>query len=228
MADSDSGLLKSNVFQRTTANGALVSDATYNMVLGLVLCWGFLVNWLIVRYVSTQSIMAVPYWVFLIGYFASCFAGVYLFNSSDEPAISFLGYNLVVVPFGLIVNMVVSRYNPSLVLDAIRVTALVTIAMMTAGALFPAFFVQIQYTLFLALLGTILIELVQLLVFHVARTWTDWVVTIIFCGYVGLDWGRANRIPKTIDNAIDSAAAIYMDIINLFLRILSIMGRRRD
>jgi FtsH-binding integral membrane protein len=29
-----------------------------------------------------------------------------------------------------------------------------------------------------------------------------------------------------LDNAIDSAASIYMDIIILFIRILEIMGRR--
>jgi FtsH-binding integral membrane protein len=50
-------------------------------------------------------------------------------------------------------------------------------------------------------------------------------VVAIFCGYIGVDWSRANSIPKTLDNAIDSAAALYMDIINLFVRILSIMGR---
>ena len=59
------------------------------------------------------------------------------------------------------------------------------------------------------------------------REWIDWAVVFIFCGYIGYDWGRANRIPKTVDNAIDSAAALYMDIINLFLRILRILGRRR-
>jgi FtsH-binding integral membrane protein len=56
--------------------------------------------------------------------------------------------------------------------------------------------------------------------------WIDWVVVGIFCGYIGYDWARANAIPKTLDNAVDSAAAIYIDIINLFIRILSIMGRR--
>ena len=44
----------------------------------------------------------------------------------------------------------------------------------------------------------------------------------------GFDWARANAIPKTADNAVDSAASLYMDIINLFLRILMILagGRR--
>ena len=32
----------------------------------------------------------------------------------------------------------------------------------------------------------------------------------------------------TVSRPIDSAAAIYMDIINLFLRILRILGRKRD
>lgn len=52
---------------------------------------------------------------------------------------SFLGYNLVVVPFGLIVNLVVSRYDSALVYEAIRITALVTLGMMLLGTLFPRF-----------------------------------------------------------------------------------------
>jgi FtsH-binding integral membrane protein len=63
--------------------------------------------------------------------------------------------------------------------------------------------------------------------FHRARGWIDWAVAAIFCGYIGYDWGRAMRIPKTVDNAVDSAAAVYMDIVNLFARILRILGRRR-
>ena len=50
---------------------------------------------------------------------------------------------------------------------------------------------------------------------------------MFFLGYIGFDWSRANSIPKTLDNAVDSAASLYMDIINLFLRILRIMGRRQ-
>ena len=55
----------------------------------------------------------------------------------------------------------------------------------------------------------------------------DWIVIILFCGYVGFDWGRANMIPKTVDNAIDSSAALYMDIINIFIRVLSILGEKK-
>lgn len=218
---------KSDVFNRTRAKGAIVTDATYNLVIGLVLCWGLLVNWLLVRYVSSAWLLSINIWLFLIAYFASCFYGVYLFNKSTDPAISFIGYNFVVVPFGLVVNMIVSRYEPTLVLEAIQITALVTITMMVLGSLFPRFFQAIYGGLVIALLAMIVIELFQIFVLHMHSDWIDWVVAFIFCGYVGYDWGRANRIPKTVDNAVDSAAAIYMDIINLFMRILRILGRKK-
>ncbi len=220
-------ILKSDVFHRTRAQGAIVSDATYNLFIGLVLCWGLLVNWLLVRYVSSAWLLSINVWLFLIAYFASCFYGVYLFNKSTDPSISFIGYNFVVVPFGLVVNMIVSRYEPTLVLEAIQVTALVTITMMVLGSLFPGFFQAIYGALVVALLAVIVIELFQIFILRMHNDWIDWAVVFIFCGYVGYDWGRANRIPKTVDNAVDSAAAIYMDVINLFVRILRILGRRK-
>lgn len=223
----DDVMLKSDVFSRVRAEGAEIGEAAYNAVIGLVLCWGFAVNWAIVRYVDAGPFREHPF-LFLLGYFTSCFYGVYLFNSSKEPLISFLGYNFVVVPFGLVLNIVVGRYDPALVLEAMTTTGLVTVVMMGLGSVFPAFFRRIRTALVLALLAVIVIELVQVFVLRVERGWTDWAVVLIFCGYIGYDWGRANSIPRTVDNAVDSAASIYMDIINLFLRILRILGRRRS
>jgi len=65
-----------------------------------------------------------------------------------------------------------------------------------------------------------------MLVFKMHLTIMDWIVAAIFCGYIGYDWGKASALPKTVDNAVDSAAALYMDIINLFLRVLSIIGKK--
>lgn len=216
----------SNVFDRTEVVGKEVSANLYNLVIGLVLCWGFLVNWFMVQAIPVEVIYSVSPWVFIIGYFVCCFLGIYLFRSSDSAFVSFIGYNFVVVPFGLIINIVVAAYDPYIVLEAIKLTGLVTLLMMILGSMFPAFFSRIAGALTIALLVVIVVELVQAFFFHVQQAWTDWVVALIFCGYIGYDWGRANRIPKTIDNAVDSAAALYIDIINLFLRILRIMGRK--
>jgi FtsH-binding integral membrane protein len=217
-----------DVFSRTEVDGEIISDGAYNLAMGLVLCWGFLVNWWMVRNVPVSFVAGINPWVFFIGYFASCFFGIYLFNSSEKPLVSFIGYNFVVVPFGFIINLVVGRYSAELVQEAVRITGLVTVVMMALGSAFPAFFKRIYGALTVSLFAMIIVELVDMFVFHKEHGVTDWIVAGIFCGYVGYDWGRANNIPKTLDNAVDSAAALYMDIINLFLRILRILGRRKS
>lgn len=219
--------MEHSVFERQGQfTDRLISPALYNLIMGLTLLWGFAVNWWMVETISTEWLRRIDPWIFFGGYFISCMAGVSLFARSSNPLVSFLGYNLVVVPFGLVVNLVVSRYDPQLVLEAIRLTALVTAGMMVLGTLFPAFFSRIVSALTVALLLVIVVELVEIFVFRTHHGILDWIVVLIFCGYIGYDWGRANRIPKTVDNAIDSAAALYMDIVMLFLRILRILGRK--
>jgi FtsH-binding integral membrane protein len=215
------------VFNRTSTDGEIISDGAYNLTIGLVLCWGFMVNWWMVKNIPAQTIAGIPPLMFFLTYLACCFLGVYLFNKSQNPVVSFLGYNLVVIPFGFVINVVVARYSPALVLEAMRITGTVVVGMMVLGSLFPAFFRRIHGALTAALLLVIIVELVDIFFLHKNPGYIDWIVVAIFCGYVGYDWGRANSIPKTVDNAVDSAAALYMDIINLFLRILKILGRRR-
>jgi FtsH-binding integral membrane protein len=205
-----------------------LSEGIYNFIIGIVLFWGFILNLAIVQGVPYESLVSVNPWSFFIGYFVSCIAGIIMFKLSDNPAVSFIGYNLVVVPFGLVVNLVVHQYDPALVVNAMRVTCIVTLFMMVLASIFPAFFTKLGGVLFIALLAVIIVELIEIFIFGVHHGILDWIVAIIFCGYIGYDWSRANSIPRTLDNAIDSAAALYMDIINLFLRVLRIMGEAEE
>jgi len=214
------------VFNRTHTDAKIIHRSTYNVVIGLTLMWGFAINWLMVVNIPVASINSINPIVFFVGYLGSCFLGIYLFKKSASPMVSFIGYNFVVVPFGLIINLVVSQYNPDIVVQAIRVTGMVTFVMMVLGSMYPAFFNKISGGLTIALFCVVIVELIEIFIFNTHHGILDWIVAIIFCGYIGYDWARANAIPKTYDNAIDSAAALYMDIINLFLRIVRILGRR--
>lgn len=211
---------------RTYVADNTISTRLYNFIIGAVLLYGFLMNVFIVKTIPVASLLSINIWVFLIGYFASCFFGIYLFTKSDNPLVSFIGFNFVAVPFGLIVNLVTSQYSPELVLNAMQVTTVVTCIMMVLGTAYPKFFESIASGLFWGLLASIIAELILTLVFKMHLTIIDWIVAAIFCGYIGYDWGKAAALPKTVDNAVDSAAALYMDIINLFLRILEIMGKK--
>lgn len=54
------------------------------------------------------------------------------------------------------------------------------------------------------------------------------VAAAIFSLYIGYDWVKAQMYVKTVDNAVDSALDIYLDIINLFLQLLRILGSKNN
>ncbi len=218
----------SSVFDRTDIDGKVLTDFQYNFVLGAALFWGFFVNWIVVKSVDPNLIISMGMFPFLIMYFLSCLLGIMLFTKSINPIVSFIGYNFVVVPFGLVLNIIVAAYDPELVFGAIKVTGFVVGTMMTLGVLFPRFFQSIENALTISLVLVVVYQILLLMIGGGTSGWLDWIVALIFCGYIGYDWGRANQIPKTVDNAIDSAAALYMDIVNLFVRVLSIMGDSDD
>lgn len=216
--------MSDSVWERGGADS--ISTRKYNFIIGLTLLWGFVMNLLIFNTVPVETLSRIPIWAFLIGYFLTCLAVLAIFTASDNPIISFIGYNLVVVPFGLVLNLIVSRYSPGVVYNAILITAIVTTVMMALATIQPNWFANLGPALCIALVAVIVIELLMIAFTGHSATWIDWIVALIFCGYIGFDWYRANNIPKTVDNAIDSAASLYMDIINLFVRILSISGKR--
>ena len=56
----------------------------------------------------------------------------------------------------------------------------------------------------------------------------DYVIVIIFSGFVGYDWAKAQAYPKNTVNAIASASDIYVDVVNIFIRLLSILGKKEN
>jgi len=166
----------------------------------------------------------------LIGYLVLAIAGIIITGKSQKPAISFLGYNMVVIPFGLIITLMVETYgglDSDVVTNAFLYTMLISVAMMACVMIAPGFFAKLGGALSMVLIGLVVCELV-LLIFGVQQSWIDWLVAGLFTLYIGYDIYRSQQYPKTLDNAVDSALDIYMDIANLFIRILSILGKRND
>lgn len=220
MATSDS------VWARTETSDPIVSDRVYNATIGGVLLWGFFVNYMTVTNVPVETILAIPWWMLLVGYFLSVLVGTMMYQSSDKPAISFLGYNFIVVPVGIVLTPFLYGIDPNIIGKAMILTGGFTGIMMTLGIMYPSFFLSLGRVLFFSLLLMIGVQFAMAFFFHLESGVIDWIIALIFCGYIGYDWARANKIPKTLDNAVDSAASLYLDIINLFIRIIRILGRR--
>lgn len=213
--------------RRLAMEGAEVKENIYNLIIGGVLLWGIAIN-IIMAQLFMEPILNMNYIVVLIIYFVGSFASMYAVYHSTSPVISFAGFTGLSVSMGLLLTYYVSYYEIGSIALAFITTAIVTGAMMMAATIFPTFFKGLGRVLFFTLLITIIAELVVSIIMGIATTIFDFIVVIIFCGYIGYDWSRAQEYPPTVDNAIDSAADIYVDVVNLFVRLLSIIGRRRD
>ena len=148
--------------------------------------------------------------------------------SKDSPVLSFIGYNLIALPIGVVVCGCVQGVPVSIVESAVLITAIVTLSFMILATIFPGFFLSMGRALGVGLLVAIIAELVSMLIFRTVSSVFEWIFVAIFSLYIGYDWARANTCARTVDNAIDLAANLYLDIINLFLRILEIMSKRKD
>ncbi|MBO6019855.1 MAG: US12 family protein [Clostridia bacterium] len=208
-----------------------ISVVKYNLILGGVLFWGFLANALICFFTRNVALYeyALP---ILIGYLVFALVGV-LMTRSRSAVVSFIGYNLVVLPLGFMLSLFLVGYEPYLITSVFLMTAAVTLTMMLLSLVFPRLFLSMGRALGITLLIVIVFQLIFTFVALATGVFNDslfllidWVVVVVFSLYIGYDWAIAQKRYRTVDAAVDSACALYLDIINLFIRLLSIMGRR--
>lgn len=208
-----------------------ISERAFNLIIGGMLLWGFLLNYITVAMFGRQVMYMVAGMnplVFIVLYFALVLVGNLMIVKGGA-GMSFIGYTLIAAPIGIVVCMSVQGIPVSIVKSAVLITAIVTLSFMIAATLFPGFFLKLGRVLFFSLLFTLVGSLINMLLFRgVGYMLYTWISAGIFSLYIGYDWARANTCAHTVDNAIDLSASLYLDIINLFLRILEIMSRKRD
>ncbi len=206
-------------------DGYALTQRGYNIVIGLTTLWGVLIN-IFMNYYFSEDIIRMNYLAIIIVYFIGSFACIYVIHKSVNPMVSFLGFTGLACSMGLLLTYFLTYYNIADIRKAFVLTAAVTCLMTALSAMFPKFFSGLGRVLFISLLAFIIVELVMLL-FGIAPAFMDFICAGIFCLYLGYDWAKAQEYPYTLDNAVDSAADIYVDIVNLFVRILSIISRKK-
>ena len=164
----------------------------------------------------------------MFGSFIATIAGIVLMSVASgrhSAGLSLVGYALFVCSFGFISSLALVSYDLPTINTAFAATAAITLVFGALGVTFPQFFKRVYGIGFGILLAVILVELV--LVFTgVSQTITDWIVVVVFAGFIGYDTYVATQVPPTLSNAVLVASNLFVDIINVFLRILDIIGRR--
>ncbi|ABZ78288.1 conserved hypothetical protein [Shewanella halifaxensis HAW-EB4] len=204
-----------------------VSKSVFNLVIGLVLMWGFTTNYLTVVHFPTEWINSVNPWVILIGFLIFSTLGFLIMFRYRAPLFSFLGYNLVTLSVGLLLKLCLQYFTDSEIVTAIQYTAGITLLMIISATLMPKLFMSFGKVLVVITGWILTIELSWLLMFGHSHELIHWIVAVSMCGYIGYFWAQACKYGETLDEAIDFGGLLYMEIINLFLRLLEILSSKR-
>ena len=206
------------------ADTNLISDRQYNLTIGFAILGGLLIN-LFMAYFLKEQILSIPIIAVIIAYFIMSLGGIFVVHKASSAFVSGIGYIVLVVGMGLLLTFFLSMYAESSVYLAFGITAGITLAMIALGTLFPAIFLSMGKMLGISLIITIVAEIFCAFFFRQALVVFDYIVIAIFSLFIGFDWARAQQYPKTMNNAIDSAADLYVDIINILIRVLEITGK---
>ncbi len=171
---------------------------------------------------------------FSLGAFAVAAIGVFMTWKNKSPAVSFVGYTLIAVAFGFIVGPLVARYTSASVARILFLSGTMVLGLGFVGALIPrslaGWWTWLLGGLLILLAGNVALPIAASIGIPVGTGWgaLDWFGVILFSAIVVFDINHAMRIPYTMKNAIDSAAEIYLDFVNIAIRLLAAMGDDND
>lgn len=171
----------------------IISASKYNLIIGLVMLCGIVLN---VTSVLVASNFFMNFFIsypilFFISYFALIFGGSYIANASNKPIVSFLGFSLVALALGGIMSVVVPLFSLAIIIKAFLLTGIVVFLMLTASQMYPNFFLSLGRTLLFTLILGIIAELVATFIFGYAGSAFDWIFVILFSLYLGYDFSKA-------------------------------------
>lgn len=208
-----------------------ISRRLYNMLtfglvtISFVVLWGtyqFAADGGLGRLFSGNPLIA------LIASIVATIGGIILMSvgkSKQSVPLSLVGYVLFSLTFGITLSLALQRYDVGTITYAFAITACVSGIFLVAGVTFPQVFSRIGGALVIGLIAVTLVELVAVMFFHASQTIFDYIVIVLFCGFLGYDSYCMSIDEPTVPNAIFYASDIYIDIVNILIRVLDILNK---
>lgn len=209
--------------------GSTMSKNLYVLSICMFTGLGVFVSFLVALFTLEMEIT----WTFLIGVLVLGMAGVIIALKSDKPLVSLAGYMMLVIPYGALLGPFINQFVPVSIIEAFLVTTFYVLVLGIVGAVIPDSLGKwhgwLLSGLIIGLLGYFVIPVAGFFGFAVEQALSlwDWAIIVLFGFIIMYDVNKAMRIAYTLDNAIDTALAIYLDWFNVYVRYLSQRGRRK-
>lgn len=219
---------ESSLTQQQAAAPVIGRRAYYGLTFGLVTL-SFLTLWgtyLFAGNGGLEHLLAGKGMIALVVFIVATIGGAILMSvgkSKQSVGMCLAGYLMFSLTFGVTIALLLQRYSIGTITYAFGITACISGIFLISGVLFPQFFARIGGVLFVGLFAVVLVEMIATFFFHADQTIFDYIVIALFCGFLGYDSYLMAVDQPTVPNAIYYACDIYLDIVNILLRVLDIL-----
>ena len=198
---------------------------------------GLLITFLVGYYVSTNENMIYNifatkfYWVIYIAEIVTVIVlSARILKMSKNGAI--FGFLLYSFLSGLTFSSIFLTFKISSIIFIFLITALVFLIFALIGYFTKIDLTKLGTILFMGLIGILIASIIN--IFVQSQTF-DLILVIIgiivFIGYIAYDINKVKRLEGQIDEdklSIIGALELYLDFINLFIRLLQLFGKNKD
>ncbi len=174
-----------------------------------------------------------PGWILILGCFVVAMIGLFI-TFVESTFIAAIGYTILTMAFGAMIGPVLAMYELQSVATIFFATIVITGVIGIAGMIYPKSVAHWGGFLFTGLTALIVCQFGSIILtmfgysMQTAFTALDWVGIFLFSLYIFYDMNQAMRAEYTTYNALRFAVGMYLNILNLFLRLLSIFGTKND
>ena len=218
-------------FDPSRDHSAQLTRRTYNLIMGGLVTAGFAVIAACALLAQAPAFLYAVvdnYLAISIGSFIASIAGIAVMHMGmkrEGYGVTLAGYALLVCSIGFTTGMVLPFYSLPSIANAFVGTFIISALFTLLGTSFPTFFARIQGIAVTALIALIVAGIAGSLM-GFAMAWYDYAVILVFCGFIGYDTYRAQQCEPTVKMAILNAAEIWLDLVNIFIHLLQIVGDR--
>jgi FtsH-binding integral membrane protein len=204
-----------------------ISASTFNAVLGITTLFSMAIYAFFIA-INLHTVITTG---FLIVSLVAAFGGLFV-ALADSIGVKMIGCALTAGGLGAITGPYVAHFKMASVLEIAFATVVLTAILGAIGWLWPSSLESWGTILFNWLIALIVMQIFAPMIYIAMGLPVkgvlhalDWIGVIIFSGYVIFDFNRAQEIPKTTENAIWCGLSVFLDIANLFIRLLELFGQ---
>ncbi|TAL36801.1 MAG: hypothetical protein EPN93_08275 [Spirochaetes bacterium] len=202
---------------------ASLSVRIFHLAVGAVFLWGLLVCGFVMHYVPPVVLDYINFTGLVLICLTLALIGIMMSGLSYSALTSFIGYNLVAIPLGLLIAPALPAHGENVINVSAFCIVFISAAMLLGLAL-PSIIDEFNRSLIAYSVIMIIMSLVDYNFSHILTHKAEWVISLSICGYICVHWAYASRFEKSLDAAVDTGANLYMDLLKPAVKIAGLLS----